>query len=426
MLTSLRLTNFKSFREAKVRLSPLSLVLGGNGAGKSNLFDALRLLSFLSSGTSIRDAIEGHATSDPTGLIVPGIRGGGNNLPYFGSETSVIQLGVDLTVNGSKLAYDISVDTARYRIVGEKLRADDHPGQYVFSTHEDMTPSDDPDAPAIGAQYYTNAPGRNPRRDFSPHSSILSQFEGRRAHSNLNEEMALLVRTELSAIQPLELHPDVLRQYAPIGRFEMGEHGENFPAVVWYLDWMARKVGDQEMSPRFEEQLSTIESWLNELTPHPIQRIKTINSPTNDVLFAVDEVPFSDVTARSLSDGTLRFAALAVALFGRPNLRRILLIEEIENGINPARLQLLIRMIEAATAASDAAVQVIASTHSPGVLNWANETTLQDALVIGWDSEKESSNVVRLRDVKGFETARQSATPGELQAEGWFEVVSGV
>ena len=46
MLTSFTLENFKSFREpATLPLAPLTMLAGANASGKSNLVEALRLLS---------------------------------------------------------------------------------------------------------------------------------------------------------------------------------------------------------------------------------------------------------------------------------------------------------------------------------------------------------------------------------------------
>ncbi len=47
MLTRLSVRNFKSIREAEVRFGPLTCFLGHNGAGKSNLFDAIHFLGAL-------------------------------------------------------------------------------------------------------------------------------------------------------------------------------------------------------------------------------------------------------------------------------------------------------------------------------------------------------------------------------------------
>lgn len=48
MLTSVRLKNLKSFREAEIRLGPINFLVGPNMSGKSNFLWALQLLRRIS------------------------------------------------------------------------------------------------------------------------------------------------------------------------------------------------------------------------------------------------------------------------------------------------------------------------------------------------------------------------------------------
>lgn len=47
MLTRIEVDGFKSFENLKIDLLPFTVLLGTNAAGKSNLFDVIRLLSNL-------------------------------------------------------------------------------------------------------------------------------------------------------------------------------------------------------------------------------------------------------------------------------------------------------------------------------------------------------------------------------------------
>lgn len=57
MITRLEIDGFKSLRELAVDLEPLTVFIGPNSAGKSNLLDALALLSRLAS-MSIKEAFK--------------------------------------------------------------------------------------------------------------------------------------------------------------------------------------------------------------------------------------------------------------------------------------------------------------------------------------------------------------------------------
>lgn len=421
MITKLTLENFKSFEKASIPLTPFTLVVGANGAGKSNFFDALRFLKFMGGGVSVRDAIEGHSSVAPSDVAVPGIRGGASELVRFGADASVFRLKSEMRTQEAKLTYSIGIDVQTFRVVSEELTSSERaPGSYVFSTHPEAVPlSHDPDSPSISARFYKQTRGPNPRREFSPHSSILSQFKGRAAESNLNEDVADQVRQELTSITPLELRPDVLRQYAPLGTMKLGEHGEQFAAVLWLLSFYA----NEQDTPRGEDskqRLEALRAWLSELTPRPITDLQTQRAPTGEVIFAVREGDAPNlITARSLSDGTLRFAAIAIAMLGSSD-RGTLLIEEIENGLNPARLQLLVDLIDRNTGKL-AQKQVIASTHSPTMLDLVPSETLDSSLVFGWDADTECTHVVRLKDLQGFEDAVSKKNIGDLQAEGWLQ-----
>lgn len=54
MLTDIHIEGFRSVRAARLRLAPVTVVLGANGTGKTNLYQALRLLQAAASGSLAR------------------------------------------------------------------------------------------------------------------------------------------------------------------------------------------------------------------------------------------------------------------------------------------------------------------------------------------------------------------------------------
>ena len=84
--------------------------------------------------------------------------------------------------------------------------------------------------------------------------------------------------------------------------------------------------------------------------------------PDGKVHLMLQERSGKEISAHSASDGTLRFLAMLAALLG-PDPARLYFFEEIDNGIHPSRLNLLIDLIEQQTAKGE--IQVIATTHSP-------------------------------------------------------------
>ncbi len=87
-LDRVTIENFKSIRRLKLELKPLNVLIGANGAGKSNFIEAFRLLNQL---------VEGEMRS----YIAKS--GGANNILYFGRKTSEeisLRLSFENGVNG--------------------------------------------------------------------------------------------------------------------------------------------------------------------------------------------------------------------------------------------------------------------------------------------------------------------------------------
>ncbi|MBO7630013.1 MAG: AAA family ATPase, partial [Bacteroidales bacterium] len=64
MLTYIKINGFKSFQDFEMTFTPLTIIAGTNAAGKSNLFDALRLLSRLTEVDKIHTAFREEQRGD--------------------------------------------------------------------------------------------------------------------------------------------------------------------------------------------------------------------------------------------------------------------------------------------------------------------------------------------------------------------------
>ena len=72
------------------------------------------------------------------------------------------------------------------------------------------------------------------------------------------------------------------------------------------------------------------------------------------------------VDARGMSDGTLRFLAILVALLVRPK-SSLLIVEEIDNGLHPSRARLLLDVLK--TIGKERAIDILVTTHNPALLD---------------------------------------------------------
>ncbi len=75
MITSVRLEGFKNFRDATLELGSLTVIVGTNASGKSNIRDAFRFLHGMGRGYSLAEII-GEKYVEGGVLQWKGIRGG--------------------------------------------------------------------------------------------------------------------------------------------------------------------------------------------------------------------------------------------------------------------------------------------------------------------------------------------------------------
>jgi len=124
------------------------------------------------------------------------------------------------------------------------------------------------------------------------------------------------------------------------------------------------------------------------------------------------------VSAHSASDGTLRFLTLLAAMFGT-DPARLYFFEEIDTGIHPARLWLLLRLIEK-QAAKDG-IQMITTSHSPDMLTFAGDTTFENMSVVCRLEDSHDAIVRPVADLPNAGKLRKTQGLGCLLADGWME-----
>lgn len=141
---------------------------------------------------------------------------------------------------------------------------------------------------------------------------------------------------------------------------------------------------------------------------------------TGRVLLSLLERDGSTTSSFSASDGTLRFLGVLAALLG-PRPPRFVFLEEIENGLHPARLRLLIDLLESTARAGR--TQIVATTHSPQVLSLVAEETLRGAILTYRLEGERGTRVRRLWDLPDAPRILTTHSRGQLLASGWFEDV---
>lgn len=77
MLTAIHLSQFKSYQQESLPLSPLTLMIGANASGKSNAIEAFRLLCWLAQGQKLdvlRHPVQDFARALRHGSALTGFR----------------------------------------------------------------------------------------------------------------------------------------------------------------------------------------------------------------------------------------------------------------------------------------------------------------------------------------------------------------
>ena len=203
----------------------------------------------------------------------------------------------------------------------------------------------------------------------------------------------------------LELSPERMREPSVPGATVMGDSGQNLPSVLESICVDLRRK-------------KTLMSWLQELTPMDVKEFEFPRDPSGRVHLRILEQNGRSVSAYSASDGTLRFLAMLAALLG-PNPAGVYFFEEIDNGIHPNRLSLLVDLIERQT--EKGMVQVITTTHSPALLSWIRDQTFEHTSVVYRDEYSADSVVRPVPDLYNLRELRKSHAFGELHTEGWLE-----
>lgn len=406
MLSRLYLSDFKSFALEDVSLSGLTLLVGANASGKSNVLDAIRFLQGVALDMPLVDVLRGH--SEGGRQLWPGIRGGFADIVRRGAPR--FGIGSEWLVKDSEggertLAHTIGVEISSYPVLSAESILEGN--GYLFDTH----------APSLGGKagrdkgasinvaVKRSGKGNSQTQTHSAARSLLFQLD-------LGRPIAPAVRTARDALAAamrgayfLDITPSRMRDYVPRHINTVGLEGENASAVAWQLC----------QDPETRRDLV---DWLTELCAPELIDIRFAETDLGDVMLVLVEDGDRQIPARSLSDGTLRFLGQLIALRTAPP-GSLLLIEEVENGLHPTRAHLLVEAMEAAT--TERGVQVIATTHSPIVLNALSPEALRQAILVARPPGADGSVLRKLGDLPDFDAVCERRGVDRMLTSGWLE-----
>lgn len=384
-VASLRIRNFKAIRDSgNVRLTPLSVLIGNNGAGKSSLIEAMETLKAVASDGldaamqqwsgfeyawnrsvphALRQSPDGksHQTNPMTFKINGATREGtGQNTNVCAFHgTSEITAGP-----GTNEVFFLREELTRAR-KGEPIRR--------------LVRSD-------GGDLYDTTGQRTIRERLSPDRSVLY------AEPSLRFWQFLRLNPEAMA------RPKLLRRVG--GYRPLAPDGSNI--AEYLLDILSR---DASVIHDIIEAIQAIVPYIQDVQP-------TVTSEIGRSAHLKFREREFELPGWLLSTGTLRLVAL-LAVLRHPDPPPLIVIEELENGLDPRTIGLIVEEIR--DVVSRGKSQVILTTHSPYLLD-----LLPLASMIFVERVNGQPTFSRPNDVKSVQRWSQEFAPGRLYAMGRF------
>lgn len=394
MLTRLRIKGFKNLVDVDVRLGPVTCIAGPNGVGKSNLFDAIHFLSLLADKPFVEAASEVRGGADLRDLFTMGGDGRiemiceviipGSGTDDFGqrAEASYTYLTYELLLGYEESGAPGAVP--RIRLEREQLsyvtktEASSRLGFQTTRQWRDSVVS----SSARRTTFISTEEGHIRLQVDRMQGEEKSQRGGGKPVEFLSERLprtvlssaqnaeehrtAVLLRQEMRRWHQLQLEPSALR------RADDFQSPQYISAAGAHVAATLHRLAVSE--ERGEDVYVAVANRLAEL----VEGVESIRVERDEgrrlFRLMMQDLNGVELPASSLSDGTLRFIALAV-MEEDPQTTGLVCLEEPENGIHPQRVEAMLRLLTDMAVDPTQAVdddnplrQVLVSTHSPLVV----------------------------------------------------------
>lgn len=384
MITKIEIDGFKTFKNFEIEFSPFTVIAGANASGKSNLFDAIRLLSRLAE-TDLKTAFNEQ-------------RGSSNELfTLYGSDemADLMKFAVELLVNkkvkdnwgGEK---ELKYTRLRYEVAIKKIMNDRgienlsiiHEKLIKLDYNKDLWIKNNIYPKSIMPYWKPKSPSgerRIPYIDTEDKSGITTIKLFLDAKSGIGKETPAkaISQTILSSINSvdyphifaakeemkswkfLELNSDSLREPTKqdLGMKDtITQKGENLASALF-------RIKNNE-----PYALKDISRRLNNLLPNLVEVNVYDDKANRQYIIKIKSDDEREFSSRVLSEGTLRILTLCIFEYDTEH-KGLICFEEPENGIHPFRMKPIVSLLKDLSvdfADEDSYPrQVIVNTHSP-------------------------------------------------------------
>lgn len=412
MLTRLKVDGFKNLDGVDVRFGPFTCIAGPNGAGKSNLFDAILFLGALAQKPlmdAARDVRGGDVRRAGVANLFRKVGERSHESMRFLVEFLIPpegedELGQAATASMTFLRYDLRLrylPDAEFQSMGtlaieheslvhiNKSSAKENLQFEHKKAWRDSVVQGRRTSPYISTEIEGGEPvvslhtdsrgglgGGRPRRIAASTlpRTILSSVNNAVEHRTL-----VLAQKEMAGWTELQLEPSALRAPDSFGAPRtLASNGAHLPSTLYGL---ARSAELEEPGGQ-DNVFAEVANRLSELVEN-VRNISVDVDEKNQLFSVVMTDRYrTEHVASALSDGTLRFLVLAV-MEADPGSRRLLCLEEPENGMHPLRIPAVMRLlgdlavdVETPVGSDNPLRQVIINTHSPSVVACVDDSAL--------------------------------------------------
>ena len=421
MLTRLHINGFKNLENVEIAFGPFTCIAGANGVGKSNLFDAIMFLrdltdySLTEAVARVRDPLA--RTGDLQAIFHQTSSTPVQNVSFEADFVVPINVtddfGRQATPSTTFLRYKLTLKyvpkgvatSERIEIVEEKLTyiQKGHALRLLGFPHSQsfrdsiivgrrakvLISTEFDNGQSIINLHQDGSQGRPFRVPAATSPQTILGGINTDSHPTV-----LAARREMQSWTLLQLEPSALRQPDNFSaEAKVGANGSHLPATLLRLGATA------EVANQLANLISDVKAI--SVDQDEGRRLNTL------VVTSRDGVSHP---ARALSDGTLRFLALAV-MSADPEAGRLICLEEPENGIHPSRIPAMLSLLESIAVNSQEAAdsldnpfrQVIINTHSPSVVS----SLPHDALIITRAIRENGSTVAEFCCLEGTWRAKR-------------------
>jgi len=424
MLTRIEIDGFKTFEDFGLDLGPFVVILGPNASGKSNLFDAIRLLSHLA-GTDLRTAVK-TLRGEPQELFRKKADGSSVTRMAFAVELLLAPevqdpWGDTVKISHSRVRYEVEIERRKDDRGIERLVVAREEAKPILGKTEKWQPKKQ-ELSAQFRQLFLKYGRRTPwltTGESDGKRSFKINQDGRKGRTRPAEAAEATVlssitsaefphlyalREEMRSWRFLQLDPNALRRPSPTtAALELEPDGANLATVL------ARIQAETATQTRPKGDLADIAADLTSLIPGVVGVRIEEDEKNREYRIDIDMRDGHHFSSRVVSDGTLRVLAL-LTLLHDPKHRGLVCFEEPENGVHPFRLKAMIeRLRELVTDPTSEEVdeqeplsQMLLNSHSPVVLSCLeeDEAMFADMVSVVNPEVDKISRKTRIRPVK--------------------------